>query len=419
MTAAIPATVEQQKVFKTVSGINGPAKPGAAEHDTGPTEARGEWPASLDLEVLAEREPQAPASIMEGVPCGYATGTFGHGGAGKSQIELLRAVCIAAGVSFCGLEVSRRRVFFISCEDRADILHWRLTRICSHLGVDLASLRGWLEIIDLVGRESILFAPDLHTGNALTAAYGILSERMREYGSEVLFLDGITDVFGGNENARGEVKRFINMLLALIPPDTGALILIGHVNKATAGGSGGEGYSGSTAWHNSFRARWYLFPETAQGEDAERAERTGKLIFELQKSNHGEVGTQIEFEWDTDAHLFIGRAKERTTQFDRRHRDKTERRGILVALKACVVSNPPIIVPAAMQGPRTAFHVLSQRAELPNTLQSGKPGKRRFWRHVEALRQIHAIAEVEYRRTDRHAGAQLTITQEGMRECGE
>ncbi|MFA6312639.1 MAG: hypothetical protein WC681_14245, partial [Sterolibacterium sp.] len=210
-----------------------------------------------------------------------------------------------------------------------------------------------------------------------------------------------------------------NVLLALIPPATGALILIGHVNKATAGGSTGEGYSGSTSWHNSMRARWYLSHETNQGEDGERSERTGKLIFELQKSNHGEVGAQIEFEWDNEAHLFIGRAKGGLTEFDRRHRDKTEQQGILRALQACAASIPAIVVPAAMQGPRTAFAVLSQRPELSDSLRTGKPGKRRFWKHMETLRQIHALEEVEYRRSNRPLTGQLILTSEGLRQCAE
>ena len=416
--------------FRRLEGL--PKEPNHAERgaavlqlaiDAGHTPGNGietsEWPASLDLEVLAEQEPQPPKSIMEGIPCGYATGTFGHGGAGKSQIELLRAVCIAAGVPFCGLEVARRRVLFVSCEDRADILHWRLTRICKYLGVDLARLRGWLQVIDLVGRDSILFAPDPRTGNALTAAYGTIAERMRLYESDVLFLDGITDTFGGNENSRGEVKHFINRLLALIPADTGALVLIGHVNKATAVGGNGEGYSGSTAWHNSMRARWYLAPETIQGEDTERAERTGKLILELQKSNHGEIGTQIEFEWDADAHLFIGHAKGGTTHFDRIQRDKAEREGILDALRGCAESVPPIPVPSAMQGQRTAFHVLSLRPEFPASLRSGKPAVRRFRRQIEALRQIHAIHETSYQRANGHKTAAFALTTEGARRYAE
>jgi RecA-family ATPase len=211
---------------------------------------------------------------MEGLPIGYATGTFGHGGAGKSQIELMRAVCIAAGLPFCGLEGECHPVTFLSCEDRADIHHWRLSRICRYLRVDRASLDGWLNILDLVGHDSLLYAPDPRGGgNALTGAYGRLAEHMKEYGSEALFVDGISDTYGGNENAGGEVKRFVNSLLALIPPETGAVLLIGHVNKLMAGGSSAttEGYSGSTSWHNSCRARWYLRTEVEQEPRRPRA----------------------------------------------------------------------------------------------------------------------------------------------------
>ncbi|MCK6385688.1 MAG: AAA family ATPase, partial [Rhodocyclaceae bacterium] len=65
-----------------------------------------EWPASLDLEVLAEREPEPPKFIVpDWLPCGYATLLAGHGGVGKSGIALTLAVCIAAGVPFFGLHV--------------------------------------------------------------------------------------------------------------------------------------------------------------------------------------------------------------------------------------------------------------------------------------------------------------------------
>ncbi len=390
----------------------------------GPREERSEsdakdWPDALDLAALAEREPESPKSIMEGLPIGYVTGSFGHGGAGKSQIELMRAVCMTAGVPFCGFEVERRRAMFLSCEDRVDILHWRLTRICRHLGINLASLRGWLEIIDLVGLDSLLFNPDPRTGNALTAGYGALAERMRASETEVLIVDSISDTYGGNENWRGEVKRFVNSLLALIPPDRGAVILIGHVNKATAGnGATTEGYSGSTSWHNSCRARWYLYPQTERSDEGDRPQRTGKLIFELQKSNHGEIGTQIEFEWDKEAHLFIGR-QVGTSQFDRKHQDREERTGVLRTFAGCAAASPPVIVPAAMQGQRTAFHVVSLRPEFPETLRTGPPGIRRFRRHVEELRQLHAIVETEYRRGNRHKGFQLAITDEGVRQCAE
>lgn len=374
------------------------------------------WPPPLDLAALATREPEAPRSIMEGVPIGYATGTFGHGGAGKSQIELMRAVCIAAGVPFCGFEVQRRRVMFLSCEDRADVLHWRLTRICRHLGVSLASLRGWMEVVDLVGFDALLYATDPRTGYSITSAYGVLAERIRQHGTEMLIVDGIADTYGDSENARGPVKRFINSMLALIPPATGALILVGHVNRMTAANAQtSEGYSGSTSWHNSCRARWYLYPQTDEDEDGQRCQRTGKLIFELQKSNHGEVGTQIEFSWDNDAHLFIGQTTG-LSHFDRMQQQREEQRDILLALRDCTQAS--ITVPAATTGQRTAYHVLMAQTAFPDSLRSGKPSVRRFWREIEALRAMRYVRDDSIRRADRHYTATLTLTPEGLRACG-
>lgn len=379
-----------------------------------------EWPNALDLTALATREPQPPQNIMAGMPCGYLTETFAHGGTGKSQIELMRLVCIASGLPFCGLPVERRRVLFLSCEDRADVLHWRLSRICRHLGTDMASLAGWLQILDLVGHPSILYAPDSHSGHALTAAYGLLADRMKEYSAQVLAIDGISDTYGGNENARAEVKAFVNHLLALIPSETGAVLLIGHIDKASAKANATtEGYSGSTAWHNAARARWFLYPEAGQGEDGGQATRTGKLILELQKANYGEIGTQIEFDWDANAHLFTGRLLAQPTDFDKKHRDKTEREGILAAMKGAAASVPPIDVPAATTGQRTGYKVLKLRPEFPSTLREGKVSRDRFWNHIEHLRQMHVIEEGSIKRINRHRTAVLTLTTEGARQCVE
>ena len=123
------------------------------------------WPPGLDLEALAEREPEKPRFIMlDWLPVGYAALLAGHGGVGKSGIALHLAVCVAAGIPFFGIEVDRRRVLYLSCEDRENVLHWRLARICAHAGVNLAGLRGWLEIVDLVGHDCVLWERDPRTG---------------------------------------------------------------------------------------------------------------------------------------------------------------------------------------------------------------------------------------------------------------
>ena len=371
------------------------------------------WPGPLDLPALALKVPEQPAFIVKDwFPCGYTTLLAGHGGVGKSGIALTLAVCIAAGLSFFGMQVERRRVLYLSCEDRENILHWRLTRICEYLGVELASLTDWLDILDLVGYQTILWEKST-TGAALTAAYGELDARIRTHESQVLFVDGISDTFGGNENARSEVKAFINALLALIPADEGAMLLMGHIAKPAANGpSTTEGYSGSTAWHNSVRARWYLYPETQQADDYERAEKTGDLILKLQKSNLGPTNHSMCFKWNEEAHLFTGGEVLGDSVFDRKLQDREERQAILAALLG---STEP--VPAAATGQRTAFHVLSARPNFPASLKSGRLGKKRFWRHVEEMRQLGLISEDVIRRANRHTTAVLVATGKGRADA--
>jgi RecA-family ATPase len=334
---------------------------------------------------------------------------------------LFLAVCIALGLAFFGIATRQRRVLYLSCEDREPVLHWRLNHICAQLGVKLGQLHGWLDIVDLVGHDCVLWAQDPRTGYTITPAFAELASRIEGQQTQVLVVDGVSDAFGGNENARTEVKRFVNALLGLIPLD-GALLLLGHVSKpAAANGSTAEGYSGSTQWHNAARARWYLYPETEQSDDGGRAQRTGKLVLELQKSNLGRTDQSVSFQWDTDAHMFVAVGTFGTSTIDRKHRDETEQVNILRALPGCSLATPaPIIVPAAMQGQRTAYHVLSKRPEFPDSLRAGNAAtRRRFWSQIEGLRQLGYIEERAYRRADGHKGVQLVLTTDGERRIGE
>lgn len=395
-----------EKDVKTIAGSVSRYDPGQSAADV------DQWPEPLDLAVLAQTEPETPRFIVpDWLPCGYATLFAGHGGVGKSAIALHLAACLASGKEFAGLSVERRRVLYLSCEDRRGVLHWRLTHICRHLGIELADLSGWLGILELVGHDAILWEKDSRPGAAYTPAYGYLSHAVESFGAEVIFMDGLSDTFGGNENARGDVKRFVNAIAALIPPETGAALIVGHVAKPAATHSAtSEGYSGSTGWHNATRARWYLYPETERG-DEDRPSRTGKLLLELQKSNLGPIEQAISFRWDDGAHMFLPEPAQ--SHFDRAHQEREERRGIMLALHGCAAAE--IVVPAAMQGPRTALHVLMARPEFPETLRKGKASTRRFWRQIEEMRQIRYVRESEYRRANGHRGVQLSLTSEGER----
>lgn len=359
-----------------------------------------QWPGPLDLTELAQREPDPPAFIVpDWGPAGYAWLLAGHGGAGKSSIGLHLSVCMALGLPWCGLQVERRRVLVLACEDRANVLHWRLRRICDHLNVDMAELAGWLHVVDLVGHDTTLWPPAPDNPTSQTPAYDALAAQMETTGADVVIVDGVTDAFAGNENDRAEVKAFVNALLALIDESKGAILLLGHVNKPAAAGPGSsEGYSGSTAWHNAVRARWYLYPETSKGEEDERPQSTGRLTLELQKSNLGRADQAIKFRWDEAAHLFA--AEEVETGTVASIKDQVERQSIMDAFAECQAKGIP--VPAATTGPRTAYHVLRASGVLSDKLTTDtKANRRRFWRRIEELRAMRSIRDGSIRRADR------------------
>jgi len=353
------------------------------------------WPYPLNLEALLATEPQRPPMLIEDwLPAGYATMIAGHGGAGKSSIALHLAAAIAQGRAWCGLSTAARRVVYLSCEDRVDVLHWRLDRICRREGWNAAALSG-LMVRDLVGHEAILYRSSFD-GLQPTRAYTELARIMADDPGALLVVDGVSDTYGGNENDRGQVKTFVNALVRLVNRD-GAVMLVHHVNKQGANAAVSEGYSGSTGWHNSVRARWYLRPQLETDEDGNSVRADGQLLLELQKTNHGRTDQQIEMRWDDDAHMFVATAA--ATRVDASLQDTEERAGIMRALRDVVVSGG--YVPTAAQGPRTAYHVLMASPDLPKSLQN-RAGKRRFARHLEELRRIGSIRVDVIRRKDRH-----------------
>lgn len=360
------------------------------------------WPQPINLARLMRQAPTPPRMIIDDwLPCGYATLLAGHGGAGKSSIALHLAVCIATGRPWWGLSCATRRVLYLSCEDRADVLHWRLAYITQHEGLEPGDLAG-LHLVDLVGHESILFRRDPQLGSTVTAAYTELERLMRETGAEALVVDGASDTFGANENDRAEVKAFVNYLVRLVGLN-GTAIIVAHVNKPTASsGAASEGYSGSTQWHNAVRARWYLYPEIEHGDEG--SERTGNLILALQKSNLGRDDQSMRFHWDDDARLFVAEAPPKREGRD--ERDDRELLGIENAIREVIERGD--YVPAAMQGPRTAWHVLTATDALPESLKS-KAARKRFWRHIELLRRNRIVREGQYRRGNRHVVATLEL----------
>lgn len=376
------------------------APPSAGTTETPGRAGAASWPV-LDLAALAARDPEPPRHIIPAwLPEGEVTLLAGHGGAGKSAIALHLGACIALGRPWCGLDVAQRHVTYISTEDGADIMHWRLTRITRHMGIVLGDLCGHLDVIDATGIDPELMA-EIGRGEEpiLTAHYLALVEGIAPGG--VVMLDGASDVYGASEIVRRHVRRFVRALRRLAG-EHGAVLLLAHVDKAAARNrDNGDRYSGSTAWHNSVRARWELRSEPDSDE----------LVLALAKANHARAGAEIRLGWDDVAHMHLPTAGAADGGIVASIRERTEQDGILAALRACAAAG--LIVPAAMQGPRTAYHVLSERPELPGSMRSGRDAGRRFRAALERLRHIGAVEERDIRRGNRHYTLALVLADRG------
>ena len=350
--------------------------------------AAGGLPLLLDVAELAKSEPQAPQFVVrDWLPCGEVTLLAGHGGSGKSAIALYAAICIAAGKQFYGMATERRRVFLLSLEDSAAVLHWRALRICDWLGVELASLAGWLTLADGSAAYGELYTETTRNEAALTHVYEWVAQQMAS--REVLVLDGISDAYGADEIRRRHVRAFVRAVRRLVPA-TGAALMLGHIDKASAkSGETSQGYSGSTAWNNSVRSRWYLRPD----EDAD-------LLLELQKSNYSAAGAQVRVRWLDEAHVFAGAVVMPAGRLERELAEVDERQAILATIRAAQAAGDAI--PTASAGTRTTYSVCEARDDFPSSLRS-RAGRARFNRHLEALRACGAVRAIEERKGNRHA----------------
>jgi RecA-family ATPase len=87
------------------------------------------------------------------------------------------------------------------------------------------------------------------------------------------------DVFAGNEIDRSQVQQFVGLLRKLARVSNGSVVLLSH--PSVAGLNTGSGISGSTAWHNSVRARFYMTspkPENGEQPDTDLRELTFKKL---------------------------------------------------------------------------------------------------------------------------------------------
>ncbi len=257
------------------------------------------FPTSLQNAPVPPRE----WLVEDWIPRGSVTGLYGDGGVGKSLLAMMLMTCVSQGYPFLNLPTAQTKTFGFFCEDSEDELHRRQNDINHHYGCDFIHLEkmAWQS---RVGKDNLLMTFDKGIGK-YTETYSLMKEEIQDIGASFVIIDTAADTFGGNENARPEVRQYINLLGQLAIDIQGTVLLCAHPSRSGLADETGSG--GSTAWNNTLRSRLYLRrPKLKDGDEASEGDAKGIRELEKMKSNYSSVGDKITLRWASGAFQIEG-----------------------------------------------------------------------------------------------------------------
>ncbi len=231
--------------------------------------------------------------IVDGIiPSGSVVMLSGDGGTGKSLLTLQLSVCLALGRQFIACPTVQCKVFAVYCEDEPDEIQRRLSDVVKHHGSNFSEIEDF-SFICRVG-ENTEFLQRNQYGKAVGPSQFYLDVRRaaKASGARLVILDGLHDLFDGNENSRPEARQFINMLRRIALDISGAVLLCAH--PSVAGMSSGTGSAGSTAWNNAVRSRVYF---TRVKDSDGKEEDVDARVLKTMKSNYSKIGGEIKLRY--------------------------------------------------------------------------------------------------------------------------
>lgn len=246
--------------------------------------------AIADLTLWATRDPEPRHWALDRlIPQGEVTLFTGAGGAGKSLFAQQLATCHAAGRPMLGVCTAGGATLYVTAEDDERELEWRQAAICRSLGMPMPALAGKLHMASLRGRLANQLATFDADGTLRPApTLTVLRSTILATAAKLVLLDNVAHLFVGNENDRGQVTSFANLLSGLCRDYGVTVVLIAHPNKA------GADYSGSTAWLNAVRSQLTL-RKPADSHDPDARELM------LGKANYARQGETLTFRWHDHA----------------------------------------------------------------------------------------------------------------------
>lgn len=260
--------------------------------------------------------------IKNWIPLQKVTLLYGDGGTGKTLLALMLAVAVAIGHDFLGLNVTRGRVYALLGENDETDTHIALADICRHYGVSLGDLRGRVRVASRSGFDNVLMHFGKGTGKHTDLFKQLLAD-VAAFDADLVILETAADLFGGNENARGEVRQFVaNCCEVIAKKANAAVVLCAH--PSVAGLRSGDGTAGSTAWNNSARSRLYLRRDL--DENGHEADQDFRVLSRM-KANFAPRQDAIDLVWRDGVFVVNDPANDRpaVTDIDRKLIDEVAR----------------------------------------------------------------------------------------------
>lgn len=371
-------------------------------------EGEGESLRRVSLDgLMAEADEDWPHVVEYYFPRRVVTLLGGHGGVGKSMLALIFAAHVAAGRPWGALEVEQGSAVFLSFEDDAVIVRSRLRRVIRAYELPADTVTTNLAIFDGSDAEAELAIEDPDgVSLAFTPMMGLVAGASA--GSAFVVIDNASDTFGANENARRQVRRFIRRLAQEAKANDAAVVLLAHIDKASAKSGGkGNNFSGSTAWHNSVRSRLALVETDEAGIE---------LLHE--KANYGPRQEPVHLRRGLGGVLeqVAPEAAAAAQESARMLTTKADADAVLGVMEALIANR--ITIPTAETGQRTTYHVLSRAEEMPQQYRTAA-GKERVKTAIQALEREGRIVRELYRKPDRKDGERWALPQKGGPEAVE
>ncbi len=204
----------------------------------------------------------------------------GRGGIGKSLLAQQLGTALACGLPTWCAAVEPVKVLYWACEDDHDQLWRRQALICKGLYIGMGAL-GSFHVDARHGFENTLLSTEF--GRPMwTPLIEELRQQAGDFKADILILDNLGHTFGANENVRHDVTLFVNGIVGLVKDRPFCPILLGHPSKSI-----NSEYSGSTAWENAVRMRWYLNDKMPDAKvDQEGAPDPDYRVLAKRKNNY-------------------------------------------------------------------------------------------------------------------------------------